>query len=94
MELEASRLRLEHRHAQHVGGQQVGGELHALEVQPERGSQCVRQRGLAQARQVFDQQVAVRQQRDERQAHLHWLAQHQRVDLRLRLVKGGPQRVG
>ena len=85
---ELSRLRVEHRHADDVGRQQVGGELHALEAEPERRRQRMRERGLAQARQVLDQQVAAGQQRHERQPHFLRLAQHQRVDLRLRAVRG------
>ena len=81
MEFEAPRLRVEHRHADDVRGQQVGGELHALEAQAQGRGQRVRKRGLAQARQVLDQQVAVGQQRDEGQPHFLRLAEHQRVDL-------------
>ena len=88
MESEGARLRVVHRHAQHVGGQQVRGELHALEAQAEGGRQRVRQGGLAQSRQVFDQQVAIGQQRDEGQPHFVRLAQYQRIDLRLRPFEG------
>ncbi len=94
VELEAARLRVEHRYANDVRRQQVGGELHALETQSQRGCQRVRQRGLAEARQVLDQQVAVGQQRDEGQPHLVRLAQQQAVDLRLCVAKGGAQRLG
>jgi hypothetical protein len=81
MEFEAPRLRVVHRHADDVRGQQVRGELHALEAQAEGRRQCMRQRGLAQPRQVLDQQVPVREQRHEGQPHFLRLAQHQGVDL-------------
>ena len=57
---------------------------------PERRRQRMRKRGLAQARQVLDQQVAVGQQRDERQPHFLRLAEHQRVDLGDRAGRAGP----
>lgn len=79
---------------EHVGGQQVGGELHALETQPERGGQRMRQGGLAQARQVLDQQVSVGEQGDERELHLARLAEHQRIHLRLRAGEGVGQAFG
>lgn len=94
MELELARGRIEHRHADHVGRQQVGGELHALELQAQRRRQRMRERGLAQPGQVLDQQMPVGQQRDEGQAHRLRLAEHQRVDLRLRLFEGAAQAIG
>ena len=61
---------VEDRDAEDVGRQQVAGELDALEVQPERCGQGMRQRGLADAGHVLDQQVAARQQAGERQPDL------------------------
>ncbi|MNT27791.1 hypothetical protein D3C72_1634340 [compost metagenome] len=52
------------------------------------------QGGLAQPGQVFDQQVAAGQQRDECQAHFVCLAQHQPVDLVLGAAKGLSQYIG
>ena len=46
------------------------------------------QRGLAEARQVFDEQVSTGEQRDEGEAHFVRLAEQERIDLRLRAVKG------
>ena len=54
----------------------------------------MRQRGLAEARQVLDQQVPIREQGDEGEAHLLRLAQHQGVHLRLRIAQGRAQRIG
>ena len=50
--------------------------------------------GLAQPGQVLDQQVAVGEQGDEGQPHLLRLAQHQRVDLGLRIAQGHMQCIG
>lgn len=54
----------------------------------------MRQRGLAQAGQVFDQQVAAGQQCDEGQPDFRHLAQHQCVDLILCLPQGLTQLIG
>jgi multidrug efflux pump subunit AcrA (membrane-fusion protein) len=61
--------------ADDVRGQHVAGELDALEMQAERFRQHVRERGLADARQVFDQQVAARDEAGEREPHLRFLAE-------------------
>ena len=94
VEAELARAGLVHRHAQHVGRQQVGGELDALEAQADGRGQCVRQGGLAQPGQVLDQGVATGQQRDQGQPHFLRFAQHQGVDLLLRPVQGLAQRLG
>ena len=67
--------------ADDVGRQQVAGELDALEVQPERARQHVRERGLADAGQILDQQVAAREQAGEREADLLFLAEDDAADL-------------
>ena len=66
---------LVHRHAEDVGGQQVAGELDALELQAQRARQAVRQRGLADPGQILDQQMAACQQAGQRQADLLRLAE-------------------
>jgi hypothetical protein len=48
----------------------------------------MRQCRLAQARQVFDQQMAIGEQRNEGQPHFMRLAEHQRIHLRLRAREG------
>lgn len=55
MELELPRGGVVDGHAQHIGRQQVGGELHALEAQPQAGGHRMGEGGLAQAGQVLDQ---------------------------------------
>ena len=64
MEDEGLLLALEHRHPGQVARHQVGGELHARERQPEAARERLRQRGLAYARHVLDQQMAACQQAD------------------------------
>ncbi len=94
MELELARLRVVHRYAEHVGRQQIGGELHALEAQAQARRQRMRQRGLAQSGQILDQQMSAGQQCDKRHAHLLRLAQDQRIDLLLGLHERLAQRIG
>ena len=72
---------LEYAHTDNVRWQQVAGELHALEAQVQRRGQCVGQRGLADAGQVFDEQMAAGEQADEGKVHLCGLAQQHAVDL-------------
>ena len=70
MEAEAAGLALEDRDADDVRRQQVARELDALELQAERARERVRERGLADAGQVLDQQVAAREQAGEREPDL------------------------
>ena len=51
--------------ADHVGRQQVGGALHARVLRVDRPGERPSQRGLADARVVLDQDVALGEQRDE-----------------------------
>src|SRR5262249_55973919 len=81
MKLEARAVTVEHGDAEDVGGEQVAGELDALEVQPKRFRQRVRQRGLADARQVLDEQVAACEQAGQSQADLAFLAEDDAADL-------------
>ena len=74
------RWRIEHRHADDVGRQQVAGELHALPGQAEHLRQRMRERGLAHAGNVFDQQVAAREQTGEREPHGLRLAEDDAVE--------------
>src|ERR1035441_10471317 len=53
------------RGADHVGGQQVRGELDAGEVQAEHARERPRDEGLAQSGQVFEQDVAAGQDADQ-----------------------------
>jgi hypothetical protein len=80
-------LALVHGNAGHVRRQQVAGELDAVEFQAEGQGERMRQRGLADARHVLDQQVAAGQQASEREAHLLVLADHDLADL----ARGGMQ---
>ena len=51
--------------ADDVGGQQVGGALHARELAVDRARQRARERGLADARVVLDEDVALGEQGDD-----------------------------
>ncbi len=70
------------RHAEHVGGQQIAGELHALEGQSQGLGDGVREGGLADPGNVLDQQMPARQQACQAQADLRVLAEDDAVDLR------------
>ena len=64
-------------------GEQVAGELDAVEGPADRAGQRPRQRGLADAGHVLDEQVAAREQRDDRVADRgRFAAEHPR-DVRL-----------
>ena len=51
-----------------VAGHQVGGELHPLELQLQRGRQRAHQQRLGHARNAFQQHVTAAQQRDHQAA--------------------------
>jgi hypothetical protein len=70
-----------HRHADHVRGQQVAGELQAAERQAERDRDRMGQRRLADPRRVLDQQVAAGEQAGQALADLHFLADDHGADL-------------
>ena|SRR5437899_8193400 len=63
---EGMRARIKDRHAQHVGGQQVAGELDARVVQTERTGERLRQRRLPNAGNVLDEQMASGEQASQR----------------------------
>lgn len=94
VELELAAAGLVHRYAQYVRRQQVGSELHALEAEAEAAGQCMRQRGLAQPGQIFDEQVAAGKQGDKGQPDFRHLAQYQCVHLILCLPQGLAQLIG
>ena len=71
LELELLLDGVEDADADDVAGQHVRGELDALKRTVERMRQRLRQRGLADAGHVFDEQVAARQQ--GRSARAGWL---------------------
>lgn len=72
MELEGSILACVHADADNVRWQQIGSELHALEGESQRCRQRVCQRGLADARQIFDQQMATGEKTGKGKAYL-WI---------------------
>ena len=82
MEGEMAAALIEHRGAENVARQQVGGELDALEAQPQHPRQGMAEGGLAHAGQVLDQQMPPGQQAGHGQPHLRFLAQHHLIDCR------------
>ena len=80
-ELEARGALVEDRRARHVGGQQVGRELHAAEAQPRRGGERARDQRLGHAGHVLEQDVAVGQQREQHELEHLALADHGALDL-------------
>jgi hypothetical protein len=58
VEVERLVARIEGGHADDVGGQQIGGELHPLEVGRERQRERVGERGLSGARHVLEEHVS------------------------------------
>ena len=82
--VEAERLRalVEDRHAEHVGRQEVARELDARVLEAERRRERLRQRRLADAGNVLDQQVAAREQAGEREPQRLVLADDDAVELR------------
>ena len=83
LELEGLRVRVVNGDAQHVAGQHVAGELQAVKAAGDRARQRLRQRGLAHAGHVFDEQMAARQQADQRKANHFRLAANRRAERRL-----------
>ena len=75
-EAEIAAFAVEDRQADDVGRQHVAGELDARELQSHQTCERVRQRGLADAGQILDQQVAACQQAGQRQANLNVLAEN------------------
>ena len=92
-ELETARLHVVDGRAEQVGGQQVRGELHAGELQPERRSEGLGDQRLAQTRKILDQHVAAGEHRGEDQRHRRAPAHHHPLDLvEHRIALGGRRR--
>ncbi len=79
--------------AEHVAGQQVRSELNALEGAMKRFREGLRERGLADAGDVFNQQMAACEQGDQRELNCFFLpvngAGDRTLELRNRLRGGG-----
>ena len=82
MEAEGGAVAIEDRDADHVGGQQVRGELDALVVEAQQARERVRERGLAHAGNVFDEQVAAREDARHGEADRAFLAEDDLAGLR------------
>ena len=70
-----------------VGGQKVGRELDPAERAVDRAGDRLREHRLADARHVLDQDVALGEQPDEREADLVVLALHDLLDVVLDALK-------
>ena len=92
VEAELAGLALVHADPDDVRGQQVAGELHALELQREGSRQRVRKRGLAHAGHVLQQQMAAGDQAGKGELHLTRLAQQHAIDLGHRGIQSLLQR--
>src|SRR5437763_10695046 len=62
-------------HAKHIAGQQIRSELNALKAAMKRFGESLRKGGLAHPGNVFDEQLAAREKRDERQLDGVFLAE-------------------
>ena len=89
LEFEFLRRRVVDADADHVARQHVRGELNALERAVEGTRERLRQRRLADAGNVLDQQVAARQQRRQRQLDHVVLALDDVRDRALQLGEAG-----
>jgi hypothetical protein len=78
-EPETAALAVEDRDAEDVRRQHVAGELDARKLEAEQAGQGVRQRRLADAGQIFDQQMASCQQAAEGESGLRALAEDHRI---------------
>ena len=78
--------------ADHVARQHVGGELNALERAVERARDGVGEGGLADARNVLDEQVAAREQRHQRHLDGFFLALHDAGDGALKFADAAARR--
>jgi hypothetical protein len=80
VELEPAAVAVKHGYPEHVGGQEVARELNAVVAEPQGFRERVRERGLADAGQVLDEQVAAREQARQRQLELTALADHDALE--------------
>lgn len=90
MELETAQVTLVDGEAKDIARQQVTGELDAAEAQPQHLGQSVSKTGLAHARQIFDQQMATRQQASQGPPSLSLFIQHHRGELFEIAIHGVP----
>ena len=87
LEFEFLRHGIEHADADHVARQHVGSELDALERALEGPRDRLRESGLPNAGDVFDQQMPARQQRGQRELDHVFLALHDAPDRALQVRK-------
>ncbi len=75
---------------ENVAGQHVAGALQAVETAIDRARQSLRQGGLAHAGDVFDEQMAARQQAYQAQTQYFRLTANRQRQVRFELCELGP----
>ena len=70
-----------------IGRQHIGGELHALEVALQAMRQRLDRAGFGQAGRTLDQQMTLRQQRNQQAFHQRRLAENLGVEVSLQLFE-------
>src|SRR5579862_3039946 len=83
--LELARFRIVNAYAENVARQQVRSELDALECTVKRFRESLGQSGLANTRNVFNQQMAARKESDQRKLNSFFLAVNRASDRELQL---------
>ena len=78
---ELARLEIVEVHAQHVPRHQVGGELHATEIERYNPGQAACQQGLGGARRAFQQAVTAGENRGQQHVDQGFLPLHDLADL-------------
>ena len=74
--------------AENIGWQQIASELEALKRERQRARQCLGERGLTYARDIFDQQVAACEQTRHGELYRLFLAYDHLADLLYERVNG------
>src|SRR5258708_22252681 len=85
LELELLLHRGIHRDAEHVGGQHVAGELHALKGAIDGAGESLSERGLADSGDAFDQEMSAGENADQREADYIVLAANHAAQRLLKL---------
>jgi hypothetical protein len=82
-------LRVEDLRADEIRRQQVGGELHAAELGPDRPGQARYRERLGEAGQPFEQHVPVGEQRDQEPIHHFALAYEHAAEVLANIAQKG-----
>ena len=80
-ELEVAVALIPDRRPGHVGGKEVGCELHAAEAEPDRLGKGTRRKRLRESRHILEQHVTVAEDAEQHELELFTLADHRALDL-------------